>query len=66
MVLVSALGFAWLRVLSWLWSPTCLFSLLLKLTLRVHVPKWYILWAQCAYIGSTLRPKYILFGYMDP
>ena len=26
----------------------------------------YILWPQCTYIGSTLRPKYILFGYMDP
>ena len=34
--------------------------------LRVHVPKWEVLWAQCTYIGSSLRPKYILFGYMDP
>ena len=34
--------------------------------LRLHVPKWYILWPHCTYIGSTLRPMYILFGYMDP
>ena len=34
--------------------------------LRVHVPKEYILWAQGTYIGTTLGPKYILFGYMDP
>ena len=26
----------------------------------------YILWAQCTYIGSTSRPKYILFGHVDP
>ena len=36
------------------------------IALRVHVPKYYIRRAQCTYIGSTLRPKYILFGYMDP
>ena len=24
------------------------------------------LWAQCIHIGSTLRPMYILFRYMDP
>ena len=36
-----------------------------KLTLRVHVPKKYILWPQSIEIGITLRPKYILFGYMD-
>ena len=34
-------------------------------SLRVHVRKLYILWAQCTHLGSTLRPKYILFGYMD-
>ena len=32
-------------------------------SLRVHVP---ILWAECTYIRSTLRLKYILFGYVDP
>ena len=26
----------------------------------------YIHWPQSTYIGTTLRPKYILFGYMDP
>ena len=26
-------------------------------TLRVHVAKWYILWAQCTYIGSTPKAK---------
>ena len=36
------------------------------LTLRVHAPKLYILWPQSTYIGTTLRPKCILFGYMDP
>ena len=35
-------------------------------TLRVHVPTQHILWAQCTYIGSTLRPMYILCEYMDP
>ena len=30
---------------------------------RVHVPKRYILWPQSTYIGTTLRPKYILFEY---
>ena len=37
-----------------------------SLTLRVHVPKKCILWAQCTCIGSTLRPMYILYEYMDP
>ena len=37
-----------------------------KHALRVHVPKWYILWPQSTHIGTTLRPTYILFGYMDP
>ena len=37
-----------------------------SITLRVHVPKQYTLWPQSTYIGTTLRPKYILFGYMDP
>ena len=36
------------------------------LTLRVHVPKQYIHWSLSTYIGTTLRPKYILLGYMDP
>ena len=35
-------------------------------TLRVHVLKSYILWAESTYIWTTLRPKYILFGYVDP
>ena len=35
-------------------------------TLRVHVPKHYILWAQSTHIGTTLGAKYIPFGYMDP
>ena len=26
----------------------------------------YILWPQSTYIGTTLRPKYIRFGHMDP
>ena len=34
--------------------------------LRVHVPKYYILWPQCTYIGTTLGPMYILYEYMDP
>ena len=25
-----------------------------------------MLWAQCTYIGSTVRPRFILFGYMGP
>ena len=36
------------------------------LTLRVHVPKYHILWTQCIYIGTTLGPMYILYEYMDP
>ena len=24
------------------------------------------LWATCTYVRSSLRPKYVLFGYMDP
>ena len=36
------------------------------ITLRVHVPDNYILGAQSPYIGSTLRPRYSLFRYMDP
>ena len=35
-------------------------------TLRVHVPKYYILRPQCSYIGTTLRPMYLLYEYMDP
>ena len=34
--------------------------------IRVHVPKQQILRPQSTYIGITLRPKYILFSYMDP
>ena len=26
----------------------------------------YIHWPQSTYIGTTVRPKYILFGYMHP
>ena len=26
----------------------------------------YILWAQCTHIGTTLRPMYIPYEYMDP
>ena len=26
----------------------------------------YILWLESTYIGTTLRPKYILYGHMDP
>ena len=32
----------------------------------MYLNKQYILWAQCAYVRSTSRSKYILFGYMDP
>ena len=35
-------------------------------SLRVHVLNYYILWPQCSYIGTTLRPMYILYEYMDP
>ena len=28
--------------------------------------KWYILWPQSTYIGTTLRPMHILYEYMDP
>ena len=38
----------------------------LYVTLRVHVPKQYILRPQCTYIGTTLRPMCILYEYMDP
>ena len=37
-----------------------------NLSLTFHVPKQYILWPQSTYMETTLRPKYILFGYMDP
>ena len=33
---------------------------------NLTVPKLHILLVQSAYTGTTLRPKYILFGYMDP
>ena len=36
------------------------------LALRVHVPKYDILWPQCTYIGTTLRPMHKLYEYMDP
>ena len=29
-------------------------------------PNSLIHWPQSTYIGTTLRPKYILVGYMDP
>ena len=32
-----------------------------NMILKVHVPKQYILWPESTYIGTTLRPKYILF-----
>ena len=35
-------------------------------TLKVHVNHYYILRPQSPCIGSTLRPKYSLFRYMDP
>ena len=37
-------------------------------TLRVHVPQSFIIyfWPQSTYIGTTLGPKHILFGHMDP
>ena len=35
-------------------------------SLRVHVPKEYILWPYSTPRIGTLGPKYILFGYMDP
>ena len=51
-------------------SATCSTGLLRGFyycSLRVHVPKYYILWPQSTYIGTILRPKYIiLFGHMDP
>ena len=54
-----ALGTKGLQLLSW--ARAC------GLSLMVHVPKYYILWPQSIYIGTTLRPKYILlFEYMDP
>ena len=30
-------------------------------SLRVHAPKQHILWPQSAFIGTTLRPKSVLF-----
>ena len=36
------------------------------LSLRVHVPRKYFLWAQCIYVETTLGPMYILIGHMDP
>ena len=38
----------------------------MHITLRVHVPKQYVLWAQRSQLGTTLRAKYMLFGYKDP
>ena len=38
----------------------------LKEALRVHVPYYYVLRPKSPYIGSTLRPKYSIIGYMDP
>ena len=29
-------------------------------------PNSNILWPQSVYVGSTLRPKYVLLGYVDP
>ena len=37
-----------------------------SITLRVHVPYYYILRPKSPYIGSTLRPKYSIVRYMDP
>ena len=36
--------------------------------LWLHVPTWYRLWPLGTYtgIGTPLRLKYILYGYMDP
>ena len=36
------------------------------ISLRVHVPKWYILRAQSTDIGTTLRPMYLRYEHMDP
>ena len=40
--------------------------LMLKDAFRVHVPKHIFLWPQSTWIGTTLRPKYVLYGYKDP
>ena len=29
-------------------------------------PNSHIDWLQSTYVGATFRPKYTLFGYMDP
>ena len=34
--------------------------------MSVRVPEQHILWLQGTSISTTLRPKYILFGHMDP
>ena len=34
----------------WLKEPNC------RVTLRLHVPKQYIVWPQSFYIGTTLKP----------
>ena len=34
--------------------------------LRVHVPKWYLLWSSSTKQGTTLRAKSIVLGYKDP
>ena len=33
-------------------------------SLRVHVPKYYVLGPQGTYIGTTLRPKYTYISYL--
>ena len=51
-------------------DPVGLFDLVTDMkgyqTLRVHVPKHYIRWPQCTYMGTSLRPTYRLYEYMDP
>ena len=37
-----------------------------NIALSARVPKQYKFWPPSAYIGTTLRPEYILFRYMDP
>ena len=41
-------------------------SMMLTLRVHVHGPIQYILWPQSTYIGTPLRLKYVLYGYMEP
>ena len=35
-------------------------------TLRLHVPLEHILWPESAQKLAILRPRFVLYGYMEP